>query len=671
MTSVGEATRDATRALAALADRHAQGFPRVAAALRATREHLDRRLDVEVVRVLLVGGPAAKRSLLAAIAGDELFGAAPRPSSATLSVTRGASDRYFARMRDGTSEDFARAHPDRRRWYEDALAKARADVDATTATLAAIEQRLASIREETTRNPIVDPPSFWARLVAWILALLGRPAPALPAPVSQRRGSEEVEAMIERRDLKRAREEATLDLAKAQAKADRLQDEGGRHRDERRRAFVAGVRQLLAAGDGVLDATIEVAGDRVPADIVLVDAPPERWRALREEVCGCIAVAMPGTFDVAELEAAIHPLVPRVLDADRLEEGLSSTLESVRAQAPLAAIALATSEMPPRIGSLAKAALDAEAEHRARVEALERERLPAPEAFRAEQLGKTAGAIDEGAERVVARAKEQLHARVAELENEWTTALEACPDRAALARRALAIDAAAPEKVRALVDAVGDDVGAEMQAVSENLQVWVLAEVRQQYRTRYLHVDPTSVVVAELPSDALAPAAAPLRSTIVRSGRRRLGFGLGGALVCAAIGTAVEPVLGTVIGAVLGLLLWFVERTRTLRASCVARARAWLAAVESSIAERLDASREVFARDIRLSVEETIEQALKRRDQSIMRLIDDEARSIAEEQEKLRQLAELREALETQAATFASLADAAAAELRALRSSRT
>lgn len=666
--SVAE-TKDAIRKLSALADRHASGFPKVAVALRATCDHLERRLEVDVVRVLLAGSEDARRAVLAALAGDELFGGGVRlAAGATLTVARGASDRYVARMGDGTSEDFARGHPDKRRWYDGVVAEARAEHDGATATLANVQARIDVVRRERAASTVdrAEALSIWARFVLWLFALFGRPAPAL-APPPSRRGSEEVEAMIVRRDLSRARDDARVAVAKTRAKLDRIVDEAARHRDERRRAFAAGVRALLSAGDRVVDVTIELASGRLPEGIVLVDAPAERWRVLRETIAACIVAAAPGTFAVADLEAAIAPLVPRALDAGRIGEDLASLLGVIREEAPLAVTALATADVPARIGSLAKAALDAEAEHRARVEALERERLPAPEAFRTEQMAKTAGAIDEGARRVAERAREELRRRVAELEKTWTTAIEACPDRGALARRIATIDAAAPASARALLDGLGDVIGAEMQAISENLQVWILEEVRQQYRTRYLHVDPTSVVVAELPSDELATTSSPLGAALVRSGRRRIAFGLGGAIVVALVGTAIQPGIGTVIGAIAGVLLLFVERTRTLRAACVDRVRAWLGDVESAIGARIDAAVPSFARDIRISVEETIEQALRRRDQSIMRLIDDEARSIAEEQEKLRELAELRTALEAHEATFVALAEASAAALRPSR----
>jgi hypothetical protein len=380
--------------------------------------------------------------------------------------------------------------------------------------------------------------------------------------------------------------------------------------------------------------------------------------------------------EIGDLEDAVRPIAPHVLDASdeaafgaRLRESLPAIVERARAEAPLSVLALALADMPPRMQALAGAVAAGETECKARIETLERDRLPEPGRFREEQLARMGGAIDEMARRVWKRAQSGLRQRAAELERDWLSDVSACTDRATLEECVARVDGSAAERLRRLLEGVGDDIGSEMQVTSELLQVWVLEEVRQQYKTHYLEADKTALVIAELPSEEIAALRGPqLSRSLAASTRRRVGIAVGSVATGAAIGAAVHALSGAAIGAaagvVTGLLSAAVPRTRALKDQCSAAVRAHVADLEKRVAALLEASCGTFARDIRAAVDDTLDDALKRRDRSIIRLIDLEGKALEREEQKLRELAALRTALDQHAAEFARLAETSAAALR-------
>jgi hypothetical protein len=101
-----------------------------------------------------------------------------------------------------------------------------------------------------------------------------------------------------------------------------------------------------------------------------------------------------------------------------------------------------------------------------------------------------------------------------------------------------------------------------------------------------------------------------------------------------------------------------------LKKDCNEKIALHLAEVERQVVEKLAAGVSDLARDLKLSVQETVDQALERREESILRMIDLEGKTLEREKKKLVETSLLRAALTEQENTFARLAQAASESLR-------
>ena len=696
--------------LASLAD-HAdrRGWMKLASALRATTLAVEGRLRSTELTIVIAGGPA-KRTLLNALAGDELFVPdAPQPPASFLVMRRARSVGWVARKYDGEIEQFSRSHPDRGPWFEREIAKAEKELEAAKLRVTTLDVELTA-KEETlserrvraakrlrdASGPFDRARAHVARIIAWILGVLriGARAQLAPAPVERAPADGRVvSAMIARRDVERTMEGAREALERRTKEIERMRAEAAKHREERRAAFIADVRALTNAnqrGADIADLTIEVAYGILPEGIAIIDAPAamsplERadpdirkahLRELRDRAGGCVLVASPGAVAVGDLEDAVRPIIPHVLDAtdaEAFEALLPQTLPVLFARAreeeSLSVLAIAVTDMPSRMQGLAAAVAAGEAELETRIEALERERLPEPAKFREEQLAKMAGAIEESVRRVTKRAQNRLRERCTQLEREWLAAIESATDRAAVASTLAQIDATVAARVQGLLEGIGDDIGSEMQSTSEVLEVWALEDVRQRYKTRVLHRDKTAPVVVELPSEEIAALRGPPLVDVLRGITRwRAGLAFGSVAVATAIGGVMDAVTGAAIGVGFGIagaaLAYFVPRVQRMKDECIRQIRQRVAQVEKAIGEWIDRSHESFARDIRAAIDDTLAHALKKRDQSIIRLIDLEGKALEREQAKLRDLGDLKSALDAHATQFARIAERSASVLR-------
>ncbi|HEY8080380.1 MAG TPA: hypothetical protein VIF62_39895, partial [Labilithrix sp.] len=155
------------------------------------------------------------------------------------------------------------------------------------------------------------------------------------------------------------------------------------------------------------------------------------------------------------------------------------------------------------------------------------------------------------------------------------------------------------------------------------------------------------------------PRRAPLARVVRSFDLRRIGIGLVGAALFAALGTLLLPWIGTAIGALLGAVAGLIEGTGALKRDASARVRQHVASFERDVRLQLEGAAERFARDIAASVDEAVEQALARRDESIAVMLDLEGKALAREKAKLVDVARLRSALRDHERRFADVADLA------------
>jgi hypothetical protein len=268
-------------------------------------------------------------------------------------------------------------------------------------------------------------------------------------------------------------------------------------------------------------------------------------------------------------------------------------------------------------------------------------------------------AIDDGASEVLRHAINRVPPRVEAIKTEWRDVLLACTDRKAVEDCVQAIRNEAPGRVGALVDETNDLVVAEMQRMSDTMQLWLLEEIHARYqlaRRASIGDVPAPVITDVESGEVAAIASAPFDGAMEAFEQRRVGLGLGGAAAGAVIGSLIVPVIGTAIGAFLGVFAGLLRGVESLRQDCAAQIDACVDESARQIRSQLEMRKEGLAGALRASLEESLDSAMQRFAQSIARLMELEQRTLDAEKGKVARLAELRGALEAHEARFAAIA---------------
>jgi hypothetical protein len=694
VSDLSEEVRRAARAVPNLGDRTGTLWPKVSAALRATCDDVERRLASDATWVLIVGGRDARRAFLDAVLGEDAFARADGESpELLLTIRHGARARWSAKRADGTAIE---TENDRSRELDASVARAETDA-ALARERAAAKKKLEALRAalpprsaQPTR-PAVNATlarraAFgWRRFVAWLVALVaaiaGRrersAAKDEPAPSSAR----VLEEMV---PLERALLDAEAFAAQAESDLERLRGEREAYLEERRARFVEEVRALVSADGGAVEVDVEHPTKLLEGGIVLVDAPvltsgtrdsrERAWKRVRHDLGGSIAVdGTPAAIDEAPIEL-LGPLAPVPAPAEPTPERIAATFDRVRREAKVVAAVLAVADVERRINSLAEASAKAEREVRERIATMERERVPSPARFREEQMARMRPVVDEAARRILRSVQGAFRAALSEIESEWAASIDACADRSSVQSCVARINETAQSRVQAVVEELGQALGREVQASSETLQAWVLDEMSVRYRTLSAQIEASAVILSDVPEDVPAIHSVPLPPFMLDAfEERRVGIGLGGAAAGAAIGTLILPGIGTALGAFVGVFAGFLEGLAPLKKESLGRVRAYLEQVERDVAARLSGGPDGqlgLAADLRISLEETLDAALERREEAIAKLIEMEQVALVRENGKLEDLTRLRAALDAHGRTFAALAATTSAALRDLVASR-
>ena len=724
---MGDFVDDVRQAAVALSGLLGQASDLVASAhakVRDATDDMESALSRGEVAVLVVGAPdGGKRALMNAICGERLFRSdASEPAGATIVLRRGEQASYVARLRDGRVVDFAKAMRDREDSFEKARARAESDRDAAEKEIAEAKQLLAreppplpapekkpvkrEEKKEETKPPDQRvreltiaarhaPPwrRAWLALRAffvWLVAYVGSFAKsakpklaaaaqaavrALPAPAPKVSPAQRL-----------AEAQAKLETARAQLA--RVAEERGKYADERRRELLTDVRSFSDGGRrgaDLVELVVEYPTVHLPEKVVVLDVPDllksdargAAWAKVRDQVATCVVVAPSGDARAVigdDLAKTIHPIVPRIVGgaagideeafAARLDKDAPALVHRAREDWPRVVAARAVAEMLVQVHEAGEASAKLEAKSRAHVAELEKQRLPEPKAFRQQLLERMTNAIARSAHDVTKKSVELLRRRTAAVRDEWIAAIEACKDRGEIEACVKTMNETAPKRLGELLEKIGDEVLAEMQRASEALQAFALEEMRSQYKSRKMYDDQAAALIVEMPDDVAALANVPLGNALVSFEKRRVGIGLGGAAAGAALGTAIFPGIGTAIGAFVGVFAGFIEGTASLKKDCIDKIQMHVNDVEKQVSEKLGAGASDLARDLRVSVQETLEQSLGRREESILRMIDLEAKTLEREKKKLMETTLLRAALTEQENKLSALAQAANEALR-------
>jgi hypothetical protein len=128
--------------------------------------------------------------------------------------------------------------------------------------------------------------------------------------------------------------------------------------------------------------------------------------------------------------------------------------------------------------------------------------------------------------------------------------------------------------------------------------------------------------------------------------KQRVGYGLRGVAAGAALGTLIAPGIGTAVGAVLGVFAGLLKGTDSLKHEYLAKIDASLQETEDYARAQLQGKRSHLSRVIRVALDEAVEEALRRLNDAIRRLMTVERNAIERERRKLTKLSEARRARE-------------------------
>jgi hypothetical protein len=287
---------------------------------------------------------------------------------------------------------------------------------------------------------------------------------------------------------------------------------------------------------------------------------------------------------------------------------------------------------------------------RNRLMRLESNRIPHPDEFRGRLLKRVESAIEKGTEDVLAAGTQRLHDDIEGLRSEWKTRIASCAARSEVDACVAAINESAAARIGEKLEQTADLVASELHNVTETLETWAIEEIHTHYRlVRRLGAEALAPVASELTGEDLGPellTVQPFEGAVDAFEKGRVGYGLGGVAAGAVLGSLILPGIGTAVGAVLGVFAGLLKGTDALKQECIARIDACLNDSERHALEQLQAKRVDLSRIIRVSLDEALDEALRRLGDAIERLMATERKAIDAETAKLERLTDQRDALE-------------------------
>jgi len=576
-------------------------------AIRTTQDEVRRRLAGGETTIALLGGAAARRSLLNAIVGARAFDpkASPCPD-AIVSLRPAHAFDYTARMLDGSVLAFGARGTSH-------VARAVQRVADRRGSPAALAPPYSTAM---TRRPL-RVVRAWQWLVRLVARLFGR------------RSAQNIVAPP---------------FGAADESAARMADQ------ERGESFLRDLRALTdgdARGLHVLSISVQCPTSRLPADITLVDGGDSAGQA-----DGAILVTMggdgPTAERLAELARAVHPA--RIHLVSQWSD-LGPALEHARAERPAVACARAAMAVRRCMTRVSEEGMRAKAVCDERIAALERQRMPDPGEFRAQQLLRVDSAIEKGARDVEGSTLLHWREEIAHIKRAWRADIEACTSRKEAAGAIERLNRTAAAELQARVDDTVEHAIADLQRTSETIQIWLLEEIHARYHVarRAQEGESPAAVIGEA-IDMPALGRTPLESTLDKFETRRVDFGLGGAAAGAVVGTLVVPGIGTAIGAFVGVFAGLLKGVDSLKQECVVRLAECLGEIERDVAAQIAGRRSSFEEALRASLHDALDQALERRQESIARLTALERKALDSEYDKRAKLATLRALVDEHAA---------------------
>ncbi len=713
-TAMGDLTRDVREAAGALSALvpHAVSFGEaVVDSIRAACDAVEPTLAKEEIVVAAVGEAGAKRALLRNVLGaDAIVGPKARKERTIRIRARGPYD-YSAKKSDGHVIRFARNVPDRDPLYRRSIEQAEervhvakvsrealaAQVERTRQDVRAIEGNIAALENETeamgetfatawrahkaaeTRVVTIEravpdvpeifrtTPAWWAIWI-WILRWMTQSKWREPVAQYEQNRAEAIAAKARAReledaakgtesardDLKRRREAedeglershaalAAVEVALAEERGvadaekhiDELVRDQAKYAGERKGEFFADLHDFdeTARGDDIEDIDIELPLDHPnapPPGVVLVVAP-----VVPSDADACLRAGPKGE------RPAGTPCLASLADVARDKDTVLAASCAFRLRAC--------------IGQIATARKNAEAEHEKRLAALESQRIPHPDEFRAKQIGKSEPAIEKGADDIITVAGDKLAKDIVEIEKDWLARLEGARGRREIEMAIDDVNQRGKLRVLETLEAVSELVAREMQSHGETIERFALDEIQSSYRTqKRMRAESLAPVASEITGEDLAEGIAklvPIPDARRDFRRRRAQITLGGVVAGAGIGAGAAVMIhswfAAGVGAALGTLAFFASPSSSLRRDAMSRTRAYTIDVARKSEANLRAKRDGVALGLRVSLGDALSEALRRINDAITRLMTVEKNAIEAERATLANLAKTRGTLE-------------------------
>jgi hypothetical protein len=433
------------------------------------------------------------------------------------------------------------------------------------------------------------------------------------------------------------------DLEQIRARMDRLEEERAKYSLERRAEFLTDLREYDEdpKGDDLVELVVDYPAKRLPSGVSIVDGNlPTPC-----EADGFVLVS-DGEVSAATDAAAAHlrKSMPQVLTLETKGRRLVGSLDAFDAVCrDRGAIIGARAAMRLRacIAEVTAVCTTAEAAHKGRLQALEKQRLPEPAAFRALQLARAETAITQAAVDIHKSTVEFATAGFETIRKEQKDLISSAPDRRAVHARVKQL--ADSTRVHAMLDSVSEHVAQELQSIGESLERWSLEELQARYHTVHrMRTESLAPVTSDLTGDELEAMLAlqPMQTALDSFEGSRVRYGLAGAAAGAAVGTLILPGIGTAAGAFVGVFAGFLKGLGSLKSECVAKIDRNIDEAKGRVLAVLDGKRPDLARILHVSLDDALGEALARFDRSIAHLLDIEKTAIAKEQTKLDALVE-------------------------------
>jgi hypothetical protein len=311
------------------------------------------------------------------------------------------------------------------------------------------------------------------------------------------------------------------------------------------------------------------------------------------------------------------------------------------------------------IGGLAEAKARAASAHQDRITELEKQRIPNPDQFYAEQMKLVDGAIAETAKVVVTAAAAALREKADLVRVDCKAKIAACASKDELCALAPKLAEVMVKGMGAARDETNTYLEAEADRSAQDIEQKALQALRERYYILHQITRPPDlrvVVDTRLTGPNVSADLSPKLEESVRSfDRSRLGLGVGGAALGAGVGTLILPGIGSLAGALIGGLATFVKTLAALKLDFTDVSQQNIAGLERALAEQIAASEASVATAMRASLGKSLEQALARFAPFIDEPIEEERAAIASERGKLRDLEALHLRLQEHDARLASL----------------